>query len=61
MVVNNNASFCYKSEKKHHPQTLLEECKNEIKKNKRKILSIMILAQVHMIMKLIVILIMRLK
>ena len=61
MVVNNNASLCYKSEKKHHPQTLLEECKNEIKKNKRKILSIMILAQVHMIMKLIVILIMRLK
>ena len=35
MVVNNNASLCYKSEKKHHPQTLLEECKNEIKKKQK--------------------------
>ena len=44
--------------KKHYPQTLLEECKHEIKKTKMETLLMEIQTQVHLIMKLIMRLVM---
>ena len=34
MFFIDNVRFCYESNKKYYPRTLLEECKYEIKKNK---------------------------
>ena len=34
MLIINNVRFCFRVNKKHYPQTLLEECKNVIRKNK---------------------------
>ena len=34
MHINNNVRFCYWSKKKYFSQTLLEECRYEIKKTK---------------------------
>ena len=46
--------------KKYYPETLLEECKYEMKRMKWEILLMMIYIQVHLMLKLIVNLIMKL-